>query len=94
MIVLQAELTMECRPNCGACCVVPSISSPIPGMPDGKPAFTPCVHFDAATKTCTIWMTEEYPEVCKEFTPTPECCGASREEALQLLTNLENLTRP
>ncbi|NYZ53719.1 YkgJ family cysteine cluster protein, partial [Escherichia coli] len=29
---------MECRPGCGACCTAPSISSPIPGMPDGKPA--------------------------------------------------------
>ncbi|MGU7695722.1 YkgJ family cysteine cluster protein, partial [Escherichia coli] len=29
---------MECRPDCGACCTAPSISSPIPGMPDGKPA--------------------------------------------------------
>ncbi|HCS2930732.1 TPA: YkgJ family cysteine cluster protein, partial [Shigella flexneri] len=25
---------MECRPGCGACCTAPSISSPIPGMPD------------------------------------------------------------
>ncbi|MDD8045446.1 MAG: YkgJ family cysteine cluster protein, partial [Verrucomicrobiota bacterium] len=29
---------MECRPGCGACCTVVSISSPIPGMPQGKPA--------------------------------------------------------
>jgi hypothetical protein len=27
---------MDCRPQCGACCVAPSISSPIPGMPHGK----------------------------------------------------------
>ena len=27
-----------CRPGCGACCTAPSISSPIPGMPEGKPA--------------------------------------------------------
>jgi hypothetical protein len=27
-----------CRPDCGACCIAPSISSPIPGMPHGKPA--------------------------------------------------------
>ncbi|MBV6674737.1 YkgJ family cysteine cluster protein, partial [Klebsiella pneumoniae] len=24
---------MECRTDCGACCIAPSISSPIPGMP-------------------------------------------------------------
>ncbi|HED3481006.1 TPA: YkgJ family cysteine cluster protein, partial [Klebsiella pneumoniae] len=23
---------MECRTDCGACCIAPSISSPIPGM--------------------------------------------------------------
>jgi hypothetical protein len=27
-----------CRPGCGACCIAPSITSPIPGMPDGKPS--------------------------------------------------------
>ncbi|HNV09555.1 MAG TPA: YkgJ family cysteine cluster protein, partial [Dokdonella sp.] len=29
---------MSCRSGCGACCIAPSISSPIPGMPNGKPA--------------------------------------------------------
>ena len=29
---------MECRSGCAACCIAPSISSAIPGMPDGKPA--------------------------------------------------------
>ncbi|MDW3636530.1 YkgJ family cysteine cluster protein, partial [Vibrio sp. Vb0667] len=24
---------MDCRLGCGACCIAPSISSPIPGMP-------------------------------------------------------------
>ena len=27
---------MNRRPGCGACCIAPSISSPIPGMPHGK----------------------------------------------------------
>ncbi|MCC6439509.1 MAG: YkgJ family cysteine cluster protein, partial [Rhodanobacteraceae bacterium] len=26
---------MSCRSGCGACCIAPSISSPIPGMPNG-----------------------------------------------------------
>ena len=34
---------MECRAGCAACCVAPSISSPIPGMPHGKPAGVRCV---------------------------------------------------
>ncbi|HCL3974602.1 TPA: YkgJ family cysteine cluster protein, partial [Pseudomonas aeruginosa] len=26
---------MQCRAGCGACCIAPSISSPLPGMPAG-----------------------------------------------------------
>ncbi|MDR8085529.1 YkgJ family cysteine cluster protein, partial [Acinetobacter baumannii] len=29
--------SFQCRPHCGACCTAPSITSPIPGMPNGKP---------------------------------------------------------
>ena len=32
--------------GCGACCIAPSITSPIPGMPHGKPAGIPCVQLD------------------------------------------------
>jgi Fe-S-cluster containining protein len=35
---------MECREHCGACCIAPSISSPIPGMPRGKPGGVRCIH--------------------------------------------------
>jgi len=35
-----------CRPNCGACCIAPSISSPISGVPNGKPAGMRCVQLD------------------------------------------------
>ena len=34
---------MKCRPGNGACCIAPSISSPIPGMPNDKPAGVPCI---------------------------------------------------
>ena len=34
---------MDCRPGCAACCIAPSISSPIPGMPHGKPAGVRCI---------------------------------------------------
>jgi Fe-S-cluster containining protein len=27
---------LACRSGCGACCIAPSISSAIPGMPQGK----------------------------------------------------------
>lgn len=36
----------ECRKNCGACCIARSISSAIPGMPNGKPAEIICIHLD------------------------------------------------
>ncbi|MCH1995921.1 YkgJ family cysteine cluster protein, partial [Achromobacter xylosoxidans] len=35
--------SLACRPGCGACCIAPSITRPIPGMPDGKPAGVPCI---------------------------------------------------
>jgi len=34
---------MKCRSSCGACSIAPSINSPIPGMPSGKPAGVGCV---------------------------------------------------
>ncbi|PAS17689.1 hypothetical protein CGT75_04930, partial [Vibrio cholerae] len=37
---------MDCRLGCGACCIAPSISSPIPGMPNGKPAGVRCVQLN------------------------------------------------
>ena len=37
---------MDCRLGCGACCISPSISSPIPGMPKGKPAGERCIQLN------------------------------------------------
>jgi hypothetical protein len=84
---------MECRPGCAACCIAPSISSPLPGMPGGKPAGTPCVNLTAAGR-CAVWGTAAYPPVCRAFQPDPEVCGASRSEALQRLGQLEAQTAP
>jgi uncharacterized protein len=85
---------MDCRIGCGACCVVPSISSRIPGMPGGKPAFTPCVNFNPETGTCGIWSSPEYPAVCRDFTPTREFCGSTSKEAYGLLAEAEDATSP
>ena len=57
------EQRMECRPGCGACCTAPSISSPIPGMPDGKPANTPCIQLDEQQR-CKIFTSPLRPKVC------------------------------
>ncbi len=84
---------MECRPGCGACCIAPSISSPIPGMPDGKPAGMRCVQLDAANR-CKIFGRPERPQVCASLSPEPVMCGQNREQAMLWLTQLETNTRP
>lgn len=84
---------MECRSGCGACCIAPSISSPIPGMPAGKPAGVRCVQLDEQ-KRCRIFGHPERPAVCASLRPTPAMCGSSREAALHFLNMLELQTRP
>lgn len=84
---------MECRPGCGACCTAPSISSPLPGMPAGKPAGVRCVNLSADGR-CVLWGRPEYPKVCRDFTPSPWVCGESAAEALALISALERATRP
>ena len=88
-----AKLNMECRPGCGACCIAPSISSPIPGMPHGKPAGIPCVQLLPDCR-CALFGKPERPAVCASLRPTEEMCGTTREEALAYLTRLEQATRP
>ena len=85
--------TMDCRPGCGACCIAPSISSPIPGMPHGKPAGIPCVQL-LSDYRCALFGKPERPAVCVSLRPTEEMCGATREEALAYLMRLEQATRP
>ncbi|MCX7950246.1 MAG: YkgJ family cysteine cluster protein [Treponemataceae bacterium] len=94
------SLPFRCRPGCGACCIWISISSPIPpaapglpGMPSGKAAGTPCIHLDEH-RYCRIHNTPYYPEVCRNFTPRPDTCGASYEEAREILSFLEEVSRP
>lgn len=84
---------MQCRPGCGACCVAPSISSPLPGMPDGKPAGARCVNLSDAG-LCRLWGTAEYPDVCRNFRPSPWVCGEKAEQALSLIAALEKATAP
>ena len=85
---------MICRSGCGACCIAPSITSPIPGMPGGKPAGVRCIHLEGDTLRCRIWGTGEYPAVCRDFIPMRDVCGNDREEALTLLRALEKATAP
>jgi uncharacterized protein len=84
---------MDCRPGCAACCIAPSISSAIPGMPHGKPAGVPCVQLDDAGR-CRLFGRPERPVVCAALRPEPAMCGGGREEALAALAALEVATRP
>lgn len=83
----------ECRPGCGACCIALSISSPIPGMPDGKPAGVRCVQLTADNR-CKLFGKPERPAVCVGLRPLREMCGETREDALAYLIALELATRP
>jgi Fe-S-cluster containining protein len=84
---------MECRPGCGACCIAPSITSPIPGMPQGKPAGVRCVQLDAANR-CRIFGRPERPAFCGGLQPSLEMCGTSDVHAIRWLTQLERATSP
>ena len=86
-----------CRSGCGACCIAPSISSPIPGMPVkggiSKPAGVRCVQLDDANR-CRIFDRPERPAVCRQLMPSIEMCGQQRSHAMVFLAQLEALTAP
>lgn len=84
---------MKCRAECGACCIAPSISSPIPGMPNGKPAGVRCVQLTADNR-CKLYGKPERPAVCTSLRPSEEMCGTSTSEALIHLEWLERATCP
>ena len=84
---------MNCRQGCGACCIAPSINSPIPGMPNGKPAGVRCVQLLDDFK-CAIFGKPERPVFCGSLQPSEEMCGETREQAIVWLSNLEQLTAP
>jgi Fe-S-cluster containining protein len=83
---------MECRVGCGACCIAPSISSPIPGMPNGKPAGVRCVQLTQDNR-CKLFGKPERPAVCSQLQPSAEMCGHSAQEAFVYLASLERATR-
>jgi uncharacterized protein len=84
---------MKCRVGCGACCIAPSITSPIPGMPGGKPAGTRCVQLSPDNR-CLIYGQENRPAVCSDLRPGPEMCGATFHQAYACLATLEFATKP
>lgn len=81
---------MDCRENCGACCIQPSISSSIPGMINGKPGGVACIHLTGDLR-CGIFTSPDRPRVCDGFKADPLVCGSTRTEAMQTLGDLEGV---
>ena len=84
---------MACREGCGACCIAPSITTPMPGHESGKPANLPCIHLEADYR-CGIYGSPDRPDCCAGLQPSFEMCGSSREEALSWIAALEEATAP
>lgn len=82
---------MECRVGCAACCIAPSISSAIPGMPNGKPAGVRCVQLTDGGR-CQLFGQPERPAICRDFRATTEICAAGPERALEILGEWEKVT--
>ena len=83
----------DCRAGCGACCIAPSIASPLPGMPGGKPAGVACAQLTADYR-CAVFGRPERPAFCTGLRPSAEMCGLDRTAALAWLGELEERTRP
>ncbi len=75
--------------SCGACCIAPSISSALPGMPGGKAAGVRCVNL-YPDNTCRVYA--ERPPVCREFSPTEEICGNGFNSSMACLLHMERMT--
>ena len=82
---------IECQPYCAACCIAPSITSSIPGMPHGKQAGMRCVQLDEELN-CKLFGLPSRPKVCVNFQARESLCDKGREHAMQVLNDLEKLT--
>ncbi|WP_313701513.1 YkgJ family cysteine cluster protein [Achromobacter sp.] len=88
-----AGAALACRSGCGACCIAPSITRPIPGMPQGKPAGVPCIQL-LPDMRCAIFNDPSRPDFCDGLQPEHEMCGPDREYAIHWLADLERATAP
>lgn len=90
---MAAAAALSCRPGCGACCIAPSITRPLPGMPGGKPAGVRCVQLTDDMR-CAVFGKPERPDFCAGLRPAADMCGTDREYAIAWLTRLEQATAP
>lgn len=84
---------MDCH-QCGACCTEISISSPIPGHPDGKPAGVRCGWLNRVDNLCGLFNSRARPAVCSSFQAEPSICGTNKAEATQRIQWYEKQTQP
>ncbi|MCD8523915.1 MAG: YkgJ family cysteine cluster protein [Saccharospirillaceae bacterium] len=82
---------MDCRLGCGACCIAPSISSAIPGMPAGKAAGERCIQLND-DNLCRLFGDPRRPAVCGDFKADEQVCAADNQTALENLILLESST--
>ena len=92
-MVALACATMNCRPVCAACCIAPTITTPIPGLPQGKLAGQACVQLDTDLH-CRLFGQPDRPAVCSSLRPEMAMCGSDRQHALDTLARWEQLTLP
>jgi len=62
-------------------------------MPAGKTPGQPCVNLDLGDWSCKVWGQHSYPKFCQNFLAEPDFCGENRDQALQILSFLEEETR-
>ncbi|MEP4146778.1 MAG: YkgJ family cysteine cluster protein [Halioglobus sp.] len=84
---------MQCRAQCGACCIAPSIHQGFYGMPNGKPAGVSCVHLNEQMG-CHLFGDSRRPALCDDFKAEAAICGENREQALRILDDLEIMSQP
>jgi uncharacterized protein len=88
--------TATCRSGCAACCIAPSISTPIPSLHGGparaKPAGVRCTQLDDDLR-CRLFGRPDRPAVCSSLRPSLEMCGQSAEQAIRWLSDLERMTQ-
>ena len=83
---------MNCRGSeCGVCCIAISISSPIPGMPNGKPAGVRCIYL-TINNLCNLFTSPDRPKICSSFPAMEDICGNNRDDAFRLINHLERET--
>lgn len=83
---------MDCN-QCGACCTEISISSPMVGLPFGKPAGVRCPHLKE-NNLCSLFNSMLRPAVCSSFQANEDICGSNNAESVQKIRWYENATKP